>query len=137
MADILGLKKLTNWFKSLAKEARRQTLKSVVVGYTAAYAIYVHEAKMVLKGKPRPRRRKRNRGRFWDPQGRAQSKFLEAPARLMVTELGRVVAETYKSTGRIEDGLLLAGLRLQAASQRLVPVDTGNLKNSAFTRVEG
>lgn len=33
--------------------------------------------------------------------------------------------------------LLLAGLRLQRESQLLCPVLTGNLRNSAFTRVEG
>ena len=32
--------------------------------------------------------------------------------------------------------MLKAGLFLQAASQRLCPVDTGNLRASAFTRLE-
>lgn len=31
-------------------------------------------------------------------------------------------------------GLKIAGLALQRESQRIVPVDTSNLKNSAFTR---
>ena len=44
-------------------------------------------------------------------------------------------AKTYgKATVR---GLLKAGLHLQRVSQQLVPVDTGALKNSAFTRQEG
>lgn len=34
-------------------------------------------------------------------------------------------------------GLVAAGLLLQKLSQAVVPVDTGALKNSAFTRVEG
>jgi hypothetical protein len=51
----------------------------VTVGYTAAYAIYVHEAVgMKLKGQDRP-----TKGKFWDPQDRAQAKFLEEPARRM------------------------------------------------------
>ena len=50
----------------------------VSVGYTAGYAVFVHEAvKMKLKGKPRPN----NKGKFWDPQGKGQAKFLEAPFR--------------------------------------------------------
>lgn len=51
----------------------------VAVGYTASYAIYVHEAvHMKLKGMrrlPNPP----NKGRYWDPQGRAKPKFLEDP----------------------------------------------------------
>ena len=54
----------------------------VVVGYTAAYALYVHEAKMVLKGQKRPSKpdTRENPGYFWDPQGQAKSKFLSDPA---------------------------------------------------------
>jgi hypothetical protein len=37
----------------------------------------------------------------------------------------------------IEHGLKKAGLMLQAESQRLVPVETGNLRASAFTRAVG
>jgi hypothetical protein len=136
MAVIQGLKNLLSKFKELQKEAKRQTSHSVIVGYTAAYAIYVHEnTEMKLKGKPRGSGKKK-RGRYWDPQGRAQAKFLEQPAREMQQELGRVVAEVVKNGGGIVDGLLAAGLRLQRESQRLVPVDTGNLKNSAYTRKE-
>lgn len=36
-----------------------------------------------------------------------------------------------------ERGLKRAGLMLQRASQKLVPIDTGNLRASAFTRAEG
>lgn len=68
----------------------------VNVGYTAFYAMYVHEnVEMKWKGKPRaPVRFKddvdmvnnlekiyANRGNYWDPAGRGQAKFLEAPSR--------------------------------------------------------
>ena len=36
----------------------------------------------------------------------------------------------------MERGLVKAGLMLQRASQKVVPVDTANLKKSAFTRKE-
>lgn len=64
---------------------------SVTVGYTANYALYVHEAvEMRLKGQ---QRRPPAKGRYWDPQGRAQAKFLEEPARRMVPELRRIIRE--------------------------------------------
>lgn len=63
----------------------------VHVGYTAAYAIYVHEnVEMKLKGEPRPH----GRGRYWDPQGRGQSKFLEEPARRLIPELRSIILES-------------------------------------------
>ena len=37
----------------------------------------------------------------------------------------------------LERGLVKAGLTLQRASQKVVPVDTGALKNSAYTRKQG
>lgn len=50
----------------------------VYVQYTAGYAIFVHEnVQMKLRGQPRPG----GAGRYWDPQGRGQSKFLETAAR--------------------------------------------------------
>lgn len=75
-------------------------------------------------------------GRFWDPQGQAQAKFLEAPARKLGPLLGSIVRQALKAGKTFEQAMLLAGLRLQRESQLLVPVDTGNLKNSAFTRLD-
>ena len=61
---------------------------AVQVGYTAAYALYVHESVgMVLKGLPRPG----GKGFYWDPQGRAQAKFLEEPVRRMGPELRAII----------------------------------------------
>ncbi len=89
----------------------------VLVGFTAAYAINVHE----------------------DLQAHhdvGQAKFLEQPAR----ELGNVirgdVATNMKRGATLEQGLIVGGLRLQREAQKLVPVDTGALKGSAFTRKE-
>jgi hypothetical protein len=64
----------------------------VIVGFTAEYAIYVHEA-VGMKLKGQPRRKKGSRGSFWDPQGRAQAKFLEEPARRLQKQLGKIVAD--------------------------------------------
>jgi hypothetical protein len=70
--------------------ASGQGTRTVVeVGYTAAYAIYVHEAiAMKLKGQPR----KSGLGNYWDPPGRGQAKFLEAPFRSKRDDLRAIVA---------------------------------------------
>jgi hypothetical protein len=68
----------------------------VYVGYTAEYALWVHEkVGMKLKGKPR-RPSPPHIGRYWDPQGRAQAKFLEEPARTEVPKMRRIIVEHAK-----------------------------------------
>lgn len=47
---------------------------------------------------------------------------------------GNLNRELSNIKGRTIAGLLAAGLIIQARAQELVPVDTGNLKGSAFTR---
>lgn len=120
---------------------------SVIVGYTAHYALYVHEAPMTMKGQPRTvwytdsqgRRRKTNiprKGLYWDPQSRATNKFLERPFREKQREIRKVIRTTAQKTGSYKYALIQGGLYLQRVSQEMVPVDTGNLKASAFTRLE-
>ena len=107
---------------------------SIIVGYTAAYAVHVHEnIEMKWKGLPR---RKPHKGNYWDPQGRGQAKFLEQPARELKQEFSRIITTACQRKATLGYALFLAGLRLQRESQKLVPVDTGNLKASAFTRME-
>lgn len=48
-----------------------------------------------------------------------------------------LAAAAARAAKGFERGLVKAGLTLQRESQLLVPVDTGNLKNSASTRKEG
>ena len=111
----------------------KNTNVTVLVGYTASYAVYVHEnTEMKLAGQ----KRRGGKGRYWDPQGKAGPKFLEGPAREMQEEIGQITAKAVKSGATLEQALLMAGLRLQRESQKRVPVDTGNLKASAFTRKE-
>ncbi len=112
MPKIEGVNAVRRVLAKLMRIARREDKVSVVVGYTTNYAVYVHETH---KTKP---------------------KFLETPAREMQRKLATIVRTTRRHGGTLEDGLLLAGHALQRASQKLVPVDTGNLKGSAFTEVE-
>ena len=81
--------------------ATGEGLSTVVnVGYTAAYALFVHEAVgMKLKGVPRgaaEKGAKGYRGHYWDPQGQAQAKFLEEPLRRLSPKLKQMIANACK-----------------------------------------
>lgn len=66
----------------------------VTVGYTASYALFVHElVGMKLKGQPRTAPSK---GKYWDPQGRAYAKFLEEPFRRLTPAIIKIVQEAAK-----------------------------------------
>lgn len=159
MADIdriKGVRKVLQKTIQLRNEMKKNEDVVVYVGYTASYALAVHEnVAMKWKGLPRDHRlwrtrsdgriREKKTGRFskagkrglyWDPQGKAQAKFLEEPARRLRKEIVKIIQTIYAKTRNLEKALVAGGLRLQRESQQLVPVDTGNLKNSAFTRVE-
>jgi hypothetical protein len=109
-----GVDRLIARLQARIKEAENV---SVVVGYTAAYAIFVHED---LEAN--------------HPNGEA--KFLERPARERSREIGNIVREAMKRGVSMRNSLLLGGLYLQRESQELVPVKTGNLRASAFTEVD-
>lgn len=154
--NVIGFDSLLVKLAALIEKAKKDGEDPIVaVGYTAAYALPIHEdMEMAWKGlsrdprirriemggdprKARPRPRKREpKGKFWDPQNRGQSKFLETPARSERQAMGNIVANALMQGRSLGEALMLAGLHLQAKSQLLVPVDTGNLKNSAFTRRE-
>lgn len=99
--------------------------ESVITGYTAGYALWVHEN---LQPAPGATKRARKEGR--------QGKYLEQPAREMQDELGNIVASAATRGAKLQQALYLAALRLQGESQRIVPWDIGNLRASAFTRKE-
>lgn len=131
MASIRGVKSLQATLKKMELKAKADN-RDVLVGYTASYAIYVHEMTMVNPGKKRTG--EKGKGKYWDPQGKAGPKFLEEPMRENINVLADIIKTTYKRTGRMDLALKAAGLRLQRESMLRVPVDTGNLKASAFTR---
>lgn len=89
----------------------------VEVGYTQHYAIYVHED---LEATHAP--------------GKV-AKYLENPAREFRQQIMKRIVNQTKRTKSFVKGLLAGGLYLQRKSQKVVPVDTGALKASAFTRV--
>jgi len=64
----------------------------VNVGYTASYAMFVHEnVEMKLRGLPR--QGKGAKGKYWDPQGRGQAKFLEEPARRLGPAMKKIILD--------------------------------------------
>lgn len=132
MAKVEGIEKVRQALQTRIKSAQDAKV-SVSVGYSAEarYAIFVHEnTQMVLAGKPRPS----GLGEYWGPAG-AGPKFLERPARELAGELAKIIRSQYAKTRNMGQALLMAGLRLQRESQQLVPVEYGNLKRSAFTRL--
>lgn len=131
MADVTKFRSLIDKLKTI--RAAAPSRMSVIVGYTANYALYVHE-NVEMKGRGLPRRS--GKGNYWDPPGKGQAKFLEQPARTMAKDLAKLVEDTFVKTHDMEKSLIVAGLRLQRESQQLVPVDTGALKASAFTKRE-
>jgi hypothetical protein len=133
VAKIQNLERLVGKLRALAGKARTDKEASVLVGFTAAYAIYVHEdMEAEWLGQPR----KSGKGVYWGPSLYGP-KFLEGPFREFKSVLFNIVLKAMKKRGTtMAQALLLAGLRLQRESQLRVPVEYGNLRASAFTRLE-
>lgn len=87
------------------------------VGYTAPYAIYVHEDLTANH-----------------PNG-GQAKYLEQPAREMANELGGLIRARVKTGVPMEEALYEAGEKLLDRSKELVPIDTGYLRDSGYVRL--
>lgn len=118
--QIEGLTKLVAQLRAKAAKSLKDDNVSVIVGFTQAYAVFVHED---LTARHAPGK---------------QAKFLEQPARQLSSDgtLGRIVKQAKQNGQTMAQGLLLAGLRVQRDSQALVPILTGALRSSAFTRID-
>ena len=133
MAEIKGLKKVLQAIQRRGKEiyGNPATPPKVIVGYTANYAIYVHENLQARHAGATLVSYKSGQKRTYIGVG--QAKFLEQPARQYQDELAKIVRTIVVGGGTLAQGLYMAGLRLQRESMRLCPVDTGALRASAFT----
>ena len=135
MAKLERADKVLAALKDLGKKGGGKKV-SVAVGYTAKYALYVHENReiwppgMRLKGQPRPS----GIATYWSPNG--QPNYLVGPFRRLAPDLATIVRTAVVRGSTLPQALLLAGLRLQRESQLLVPVEYGFLKASAFTELE-
>lgn len=117
MVKVLNVGRLNAKLEKLKARVGSGVRVAFVVGYTQAYAVWVHENLNAVHKV-------------------GQAKFLEQPAREKADGIADTVTATMKRGGTLEQGLLVGGLFLQRESQLLVPVDTGALKGSAFTRKE-
>ena len=88
---------------------------SVAVGYSAAYALYLDQDRQAH-------------------HANGQAGFLSDTAKEMAGQLGETVKNGLAQGLSMEQSLLLAGLELQAESQKRCPVDTGACRSSAYTR---
>lgn len=114
---IEGVQQIVAKLQAMVAKSITDDNVSVIVGYTAAYGVHVHENLTA-----------------YHPVG--QAKFLEEPARLLQPRLKDEIFEQLKRGRTMAQALLVAGLRLQRESMKLCPVDTGALRASAFTRLE-
>lgn len=147
--SVEGIDDVKKALEAAAKKYSDQSQVAVVVGYNAKYALALHEnVEMKWRGLPRDRSVRKDKdkaltvvtgyspakgkhGVFWGPTG--QAKFLEQPARELGPELGRMITTAVKNGAKLLQALVMAGMRLQRESQKIVPVEFGNLKGSAFT----
>ena len=119
MASILKIEKVEKLLASLRAKAAKSIKDDQVdakVGYSANYALHVHERTDI-------------------PHKTGQAKYLETPLKTKRKELEKIIKDALKRGLTTGQAVLMAGLYLQRESQKLVPVDTGYLKNSAYTRV--
>lgn len=87
----------SNLINSQFREVRRVGDRTIgTVGYTASYAIYVHEAKGVLLGTGTPRNSSDpGRGNVWDPNG-APEFLLKGFERDGMEEIKKIIREAYR-----------------------------------------
>lgn len=117
MAKVENMDRVVAQLRALEARSRKEDNVSVSVGYSQSYALRVHEDRNA-----------------YHAEGRAG--FLTDVAREMARELGNLVRTLLLQGRDTAQALLVAGLRLQRESQKNVPVDTGALRASAFTRLE-
>ncbi len=113
------LEKVVKAFRDKQMEAREDNRWNLVVGFSAWYAIYVHERLDVHH-----------------PIG--QAKFLEVAIRTGAGRMGKIVREVLKvsKNNRMATALRAAGNWLLVRAIALCPVDTGRLRESGFVKLQ-
>jgi hypothetical protein len=113
-----GVPRLLRTLEGLAAKARADAGKRVSVGFSAPYAVFVHEDLTAF-------------------HSNGVAKFLETPMRTMHQELAGIVGAEVRGGATLVEAERKAAERLLVASQAIVPVDSGNLRDSGFVSVEG
>lgn len=86
------------------------------VGYSAPYAVYVHED-------------------LTKKHSNGQAKFLEQASRVNRNQMIQILDSNLKNKESLVTALTRVGKFLLAESKKLVPVDTGKLRDSGFYTV--
>jgi hypothetical protein len=115
-AKVEGFNHLMDILDNRLKQSRGSPKPKLEIGYTADYAIYVHENLQARH-----------------PIG--QAKFLEQPMREHKKEIMRIVRQALANRTPLKSAIALGGLYLLGQSKQLVPVDTGHLRQSGYMRV--
>lgn len=128
---VKGVDKVVLALRRLGRESKKDSKGKYTVGYSAPYAIFVHE-RLDLRHQP----------------GK-QAKFLEQPLRTEQRRMAEIVRKTVRSGGTVDAGNALAALYLKKQSQLLCPISgwdpiisplldtSGTLHNSAFVKKDG
>lgn len=114
--EVGGVKQTVAAFERRARKTIRDADRRIEVGYSAPYAMRVHE----------------------DLQMRhtnGQAKYLSAAIRQGTREVQSVIRRALVGGQSIRQALALGGIRLLQLSRKLVPVRTGRLRDSGFSRV--
>lgn len=86
----------SNLLNSQFKDVRKDGSRIVgSVGFTADYALAVHEAKGKLKGLPRPKRNGKDHGRYWGPHD-GQPHFLKLAFERAMPEIHAILSKGLK-----------------------------------------
>lgn len=117
----MGVKVKVSGVSGVLASLKSQSLKGRVkmegvVGYSAGHALYVHEDLETY-------------------HENGQAKFLEEPARLLSSEMLAIVKRSVENKNGLEEGIERACNLLLETSLPLVPVDTGELRDSGYVEI--
>lgn len=117
VVQIDGVGRLITKLKAMIAKAKRENV-TYRVGFTASYAIYVHEDMTARHA------------------AGTRAKFLEEPARGKQHEMRTIVKESMRRGLTLSQAVHAAALYLIGEAMEIVPVKTGNLRGSWFVRRE-
>lgn len=121
--------------KNLQTKIKKLHNATVVVGYSAPYALYVHESiEMELEGEPRTS----HIGVYWGQPTRlgGQAQFLLKPFIEHKKDISNIVKNELRAGKTLRQALLTAGRILLKESKKLVPIETSKLRSSGFVHIE-
>lgn len=110
-----GRDRLIKRFRAMAEKVGREV--RLVVGYSAPYAMRIHEDLEM-------------------PHKNGQAKFLEEPLKLLRNDMRIYIRDQLRKEVKLEKVLINVGNKILSVSRKLVPVDTGRLRDSGYVVVE-